>query len=71
MDSETRLLSASIRNPDYLIEAVLAGSDAITVPPLCWERVYNNPIFNLGEGEFLESWRELPPDVRERYENID
>ncbi len=68
--SPTRLLAASIRNPDYLVAAITGGAHAVTVPPVCWEKVYNNPLFNQGEAEFLESWRRLPPGVREGYESI-
>ncbi|MBF0506853.1 MAG: fructose-6-phosphate aldolase [Nitrospirae bacterium] len=68
MQSPTKLLAASIRNPEYLLEAVNAGSDALTVPPSCWEKVYNNPIFQLGEKEFLESWNQLPAALRKNYE---
>lgn len=68
MQSQTKLLSASIRNPEYLLEAIVAGSDALTVPPSCWEKVYNNPMFQLGEREFLDSWRQLPATLRKTYE---
>ncbi|MFH1957612.1 MAG: transaldolase family protein [bacterium] len=71
MESPTKLLSASIRDPNYLIDAIIAGSDAITVPPSCWEKVYNNPLFQLGEKEFLDSWKQLSVSVRELYESID
>ncbi|MCH2597458.1 MAG: hypothetical protein MKZ95_16920 [Pirellulales bacterium] len=69
MDSPTRLMAASIRNPDYLIDAIRAGSHVITVPPVCWEKVYKNPIFEMAEREFLESWRKLPAELRAEYEN--
>jgi transaldolase len=71
MDSPTKLLSASIRNPDYLMEAIVAGSEVLTVPPICWEKVYNNPLFHMGEREFMESWNSLPESARKLYESID
>jgi transaldolase len=71
MDSSTKLLSASIRNPNYLLEAVMAGSDVITVPPACWQMVYKNPIFQLGERDFLNSWQTLPATARKEYESLD
>ncbi len=71
MNSTTKLISASIRNPGYLIEAVTAGSDVVTVPPSCWEKVYNNPLFYLGEKEFLEDWKQLPTKMRKIYESLD
>ncbi len=71
MGSPTKLLSASIRNPNYLLEAVMAGSDVLTVPPACWQMVYKNPVFQLGEKEFLKSWQTLPADARKEYESLD
>ena len=70
MNSPAKVIAASMRNPDYLIDAILAGSDVVTVPPSCWEKVYKNPLFDLGEREFLESWKQLPDDVRKSYESI-
>lgn len=71
MESPTKLLSASIRNPEYLLEAVIASSDVLTVPPSCWQMVYKNPIFQLGERDFLKSWRTLPATARKEYESLD
>jgi transaldolase len=71
MKSSTKLLAASIRNPGYLMEAVAAGSDVLTVPPSCWEKVYTNPLFQLGEREFLDSWKQLSPDARKFYEVLE
>jgi transaldolase len=70
MGSNTKLISASIRNADYLIEAIRAGSDVLTIPPTCWKAVYNNPLFALGEKEFMESWKSLPESARKNYEEI-
>lgn len=71
MGSPTKLMAASMRNPDYLIDAIRANADVITVPPMCWEKVYANPIFELSEREFLESWRQLPEGLRKSYESFD
>lgn len=71
MQSPTKFIAASIRNPDYLIEAVMAGADVLTVPPACWQMVYKNPIFLLGEKEFLNSWQKLPATARKEYESLD
>jgi len=68
MGSATKLIAASIRNPDYLMAAITAGSDVLTVPSSCWKNVFNNPMFQLGEKEFLDSWKVLPEAVRKRYE---
>lgn len=71
MQSPTKLIAASMRNPDYLLEAIMAGSHVLTVPPICWEMVYKNPVFQLGEKEFLDSWKRLPATARKEYESLD
>ncbi len=70
MQSPTRLLGASIRNPDYLVTAIADGAHAVTVPPACWQKVYTNPMLSQAEREFLESWRRLPPLVRKKYDSL-
>lgn len=71
MGSKTKLLSASIRNPCYLLGAINSGSDAITVPPSTWDKVFSNPLFHLGEKEFLETWSSLPFELRRKYETLE
>ncbi|MBF0481741.1 MAG: fructose-6-phosphate aldolase [Desulfovibrionaceae bacterium] len=69
MGSASKILAASIRNPKYLVEAIEAPADALTVPPSTWEKVYNNPMFFLGEREFMQSWCKLSPELRQEYES--
>jgi transaldolase len=71
MGSPSKLLAASIRNPDYLAEAIAAGAPVLTVPPACWEKVFANPMFQMAEAEFLERWRRLPAELRAPYEATD
>lgn len=72
MKSSTKLIAASMRNPDYLVEAIMAGPDVVTVPPICWEKVFKNPIFSYVENDFLTSWKtRLPEKIRKAYESID
>jgi len=70
MDSPTKQIAASMRNPDYLVEAICSGAEVLTVPPSCWEKVYHNPLFMLGESEFLQSWKKLPEAARKTYESL-
>ena len=70
MDSPTKQIAASIRNPDYLIGAICSGAEVLTVPPSCWEKTYHNPLFMLGESEFLQSWKQLPEAARKTYESL-
>ena len=70
MGSDTKQIAASIRNPDYLIGAICSGAEVLTVPPSCWEKTYHNPLFILGESEFLQSWKKLPEAARKTYESL-
>jgi len=55
MSSHTKLTSASMKNLDYLIDAIRDNAHVVTIPSMCWEKVYKNPIFELAESEFFES----------------
>ena len=68
LNSKTKLLSASIRNSQHLIAAILGHSDVITVPPNTWKNIYQNPLTLIGEKDFLDSWKSLPETLRETYE---
>lgn len=68
LNSKTKLLSASIRNSQHLIAAILGHSDVITVPPNTWKNIYQNPLTLIGEKDFLDSWNSLPETLRETYE---
>jgi len=70
MGSSTKQIAASIRNPDYLIGSICSGAEVLTVPPSCWEKAYHNPLFMLGESEFLQSWKKLPEEARKKYESL-
>ena len=71
MGSPTKPMTASIRNPDYLIDAIRANAHLITAPPACREKVFGNRTFELTEREFLESCRRLPEDKRKACESFD
>ena len=70
ISSKTNLLSASIRNSQHLIAAILGKSDAITIPPVTWNNIYNNPLTLSGEKDFFTAWNSLPKTLREEYEEL-
>jgi len=70
LGSTSKVLAASMRHPEYILEAINQGADALTVPPSAWEKVYSNPMFTMAEGEFMDSWRSLPENIRSEYEKF-
>jgi len=70
ISSKSNLLSASIRNSQHLIAAIIGKSDVITIPPTTWNNIYNNPFTISGEKDFLSAWNSLPKTLREEYEEL-
>jgi transaldolase len=70
LKSSTKLLAASIRNTHHLKAAIIGGADIITIPPITWHNIYNNPQSISGEIDFFKAWKSIPNALREKYENI-
>lgn len=71
LQSETRLLVASIRNPLHLKQAIGGGADLITVPPSTWVSLLSNPTSAKGLEDFQSSWENIPLDLRHRYDSFE
>ena len=48
---------ASIRNPDHVTQAALAGSDVVTVPPAVLRDLVKHPLTDKGLDAFLADWK--------------
>ncbi len=70
LGSPTRLLVASLRNPNHLRTAVTHGANVVTVPPSTWESVYANPLTQQGQTDFLAAWQRLDPELRRDYDEL-
>ncbi|MFB6264232.1 MAG: fructose-6-phosphate aldolase [Bradymonadaceae bacterium] len=55
---ETEVLAASIRHPQHVTEAAVAGADVATVPPSVIEQMFQHPKTDLGLERFLEDWKD-------------
>lgn len=55
-DYETQILAASIRQPNHVSEAALAGADAVTVPPAVIRGLASHPLTQKGLDAFLSDW---------------
>ena len=55
---ETRILTASIRHPQHLVQAALIGSDVATCPLKVIQQVMKHPLTDVGLKKFLADWHE-------------
>ena len=52
----TKVLSASVRSLEHVVEAMKAGSDAITVPSKILKQMIHHPLTDIGLNTFLKDW---------------
>lgn len=53
---DTEILAASIRTPQHVTEAALAGADCATIPPAVFEALFKHPLTESGLQQFLSDW---------------
>jgi len=58
-DFETKILAASIRHPQHMVQAALLGADVSTVPFKVIQQVLKHPLTDTGLDKFLADWAKL------------
>lgn len=53
---ETKILAASIRHPQHVVEAAKQGADIATIPYKVFQQLYRHPLTDKGLEEFLKDW---------------
>src|SRR6266851_2208538 len=53
---KTEVLAASIRHPIHVIEAARMGADIGTMPYKVLEQLFNHPLTDKGQAQFLADW---------------
>lgn len=53
---ETKVLAASIRHPQHVTQAALAGADIATIPYKVFLQMIKHPLTQLGLDKFMEDW---------------
>ncbi len=53
----TNILSASIRSPEHVRQAALAGSHCATLPPKIFAQLYKHELTDTGIEAFLKDWK--------------
>jgi transaldolase len=60
---ETEILAASLRHPRHVLEAMLAGADAATLPPSVLYPLLRHPLTDSGLARFMEDWKGLGKEL--------
>lgn len=53
----TEILAASIRSPNHVTQAALAGADVATVPPAVLYKLADHPLTRTGLESFVKDWK--------------
>jgi len=53
---QTKILTASIRHPQHLVQAAMIGSDVATCPFKVIQQVMKHPLTDIGLKRFLDDW---------------
>jgi len=62
-DLKTKILVASIRNLDHVIESAIIGADVVTIPPNVLEMLYEHPLTKKGLDAFLDDWKKTNQSI--------
>ena len=57
---KTKILVASVRNTNHVLEAAKIGADIATVPYSVFEQMFNHKLTDAGIKKFLEDWEKVP-----------
>ncbi|MGQ0667367.1 MAG: fructose-6-phosphate aldolase [Nitrospiraceae bacterium] len=59
-DFKTLVLVASVRHPQHVVEAALAGGNICTMPFSIFQQLVKHPLTDLGMKKFLADWNAQP-----------
>ena len=57
---KTKILVASVRNTNHVLEAAKIGADIATIPYSVFEQLFKHPLTDVGIKKFLEDWEKVP-----------
>ena len=70
MGSKTKLLVASLRNPEQFKNAIINGADVVTVPPSTLYKTYSNKYSELALKRMMLDWSKVNKDHKKNYDKI-
>ncbi len=56
----TQVLVASVRHPTHILQAAKLGAHVCTVPYKVLDQLFNHPLTDLGNEQFLKDWAKVP-----------
>lgn len=62
----TKVLAASLRSPQHVVQAALAGADVATMPYQVFRQIVKHPLTDAGLERFLADWSAYQEALRER-----
>jgi transaldolase len=63
---ETEVLAASLRSPQHVAQAALAGADIATLPAKVFHQMVKHPLTDVGLERFLADWADYQEATRSR-----
>lgn len=60
---DTEILAASLRHPMHVVESMLIGADAATMPPKVLWQLSRHPLTDNGLAAFLKDWEKLGASI--------
>ena len=60
---KTKILAASIRHPQHLVQAALMGADVATVPFKIIQQMMKHPLTDVGLKKFLADWKSADASI--------
>jgi transaldolase len=63
-DLETEVLAASLRHPQHVLQAALAGADIAAMPTAVLRQLLLHPLTDRGLDQYLNDWSKLGPRAR-------
>lgn len=55
----TQVLAASLRHPLHVVDAARTGAHAATMPFKVFEQLFNHPLTDHGQEQFLKDWEKV------------
>jgi len=62
----TRILAASIRSPEHILECAKIGADIVTTPYSIFKKLYLNPLTDIGLENFSKDWNEYQKNLKSK-----
>lgn len=57
---ETQVLAASLRHPQHVVQAALAGAHVGTMPIGVLQQLFSHPLTDIGLQKFMDDWKKVP-----------